>query len=178
MGHPEVYIILLPPVAAMLEVASTFARKPVFGYKVAVAGFVAISALSIMVWAHHMFTTGWAPDLAGPFMLTTEIISIPTGIIFLCVIGTLWKGRIWTRLPMYFVYLFLWNFIIGGVTGIYLSDVTGRPVLPRRHVRDRPLPLHAAGRGHDRRHGGPVLLVPEDHRAGCSTNASARRPSG
>ena len=123
MGHPEVYVILLPPVAAMLEVASTFARKPVFGYKVVLAGFVAICALSIMVWAHHMFTTGWAPDLAGPFMLTTELISIPTGIIFLCVIGTLWKGSIWTRLPMYFVYLFLWNFIIGGVTGIYLSDV-------------------------------------------------------
>ena len=122
-GHPEVYIILIPPVAAMLEVASTFARKPIFGYKVIIAGFAAISVLSLMVWAHHMFTTGWAPDLAGPFMLTTELISIPTGIIFLCIIGTLWKGRIWTRLPMYFVYLFLWNFIIGGITGIYLSDV-------------------------------------------------------
>ena len=122
-GHPEVYIILIPPVAALLEVASTFARKPVFGYKVVVAGFVAVGTLSIMVWAHHMFTTGWAPDLAGPFMLTTELISIPTGIIFLCIIGTIWKGKIWTRLPMYFVYLFLWNFIIGGITGIYLSDV-------------------------------------------------------
>ncbi len=122
-GHPEVYIILIPPVAAMLEVASTFARKPVFGYKVTIAGFTAVATLSIMVWAHHMFTTGWAPDLAGPFMLTTELISIPTGIIFLCLIGTIWRGSIWTRLPMYFVYLFLWNFIIGGVTGIYLSDV-------------------------------------------------------
>ena len=123
MGHPEVYVILIPPVAAMLEVASTFARKPLFGYKVTIGAFVAIIALSIMVWAHHMFTTGWAPDLNGPFMLTTELISIPTGIIFLCVIGTLWRGSIWTRLPMYWVYLFLWNFIIGGVTGIYLSDV-------------------------------------------------------
>jgi cytochrome c oxidase subunit 1 len=123
MGHPEVYVILIPPVAALLEIASTFSRKPVFGYKVAVSGFVAVATLSIMVWAHHMFTTGWAPDLAGPFMLTTELISIPTGIVFLCLVGTLWKGRIWTRLPMYFVYLFLWNFIIGGVTGIYLSDV-------------------------------------------------------
>ena len=123
MGHPEVYVILLPPVAAMLEVASTFARKPLFGYKVVIAGFLSIAGLSILVWAHHMFTTGWAPDLGGPFMLTTELISIPTGIVFLCVIGTLWKGSIWTRLPMYFVYLFLWNFIIGGVTGIYLSDV-------------------------------------------------------
>ncbi len=123
MGHPEVYVILLPPVGAVLEIGSTFARKPVFGYKIAIAGFVAIASLSIMVWAHHMFTTGWAPNLAGPFKLTTELISIPTGIIFLCTIGTMWKGSIWTRLPMYFVYLFLWNFIIGGVTGIYLSDV-------------------------------------------------------
>jgi cytochrome c oxidase subunit 1 len=106
-----------------MEVASTFARKPLFGYKVTIAGFTAVAALSLMVWAHHMFTTGWAPDLAGPFMVTTELISIPTGIIFLCVIGTIWRGSIWTRLPMYFVYLFLWNFIIGGVTGIYLSDV-------------------------------------------------------
>ncbi|HEX3565379.1 MAG TPA: cbb3-type cytochrome c oxidase subunit I [Acidimicrobiales bacterium] len=122
-GHPEVYIILIPPVGAMLEVASTFARKPLFGYKVTIAAFTAVAALSLMVWAHHMFTTGWAPDLAGPFMVTTELISIPTGIIFLCIVGTIWKGSIWTRLPMYFVYLFLWDFIIGGVTGIYLSDV-------------------------------------------------------
>jgi cytochrome c oxidase subunit 1 len=122
-GHPEVYIILIPPVGALLEVASTFARKALFGYKVTIAAFTAVAALSLMVWAHHMFTTGWAPDLAGPFMVTTELISIPTGIIFLCIIGTIWKGSIWTRLPMFFVYLFLWNFIIGGVTGIYLSDV-------------------------------------------------------
>jgi cytochrome c oxidase subunit 1 len=123
MGHPEVYVILGGPVAAMLEVASTFARKPVFGYRVIIGALVGISVLSIMVWGHHMFTTGWAPLLAGPFMFTTELISIPTGIIFLCVLGTLWRGRIWTRLPMLFVYLFVWNFIIGGITGIYLSDV-------------------------------------------------------
>ena len=166
-GHPEVYIILIPPVGAMLEVASTFARKPLFGYKVTVAGFVAISALSIMVWAHHMFTTGWAPELAGPFMVTTEIISIPTGIIFLCLIGTLWKGRIWTRLPMYFVYLFLWNFIIGGVTGIYLSDTPGRRVLPRRHVRHRALPLHVARRGDDRRHRRACVTGSPKSRARC-----------
>jgi cytochrome c oxidase subunit 1 len=123
MGHPEVYVILIPPVGAVLEVASTFARKPLFGYKVIVGGILSIGVLSIMVWAHHMFTTGWAPDLGGPFMVTTELISIPTGIIFLCLVGTIWKGSIWTRLPMYFLYLFLFNFIIGGVTGIYLSDV-------------------------------------------------------
>ena len=123
MGHPEVYVILLPAVGAILEVASTFSRKPLFGYKVMIGGIIGVGVLSIMVWAHHMFTTGWAPALADPFMLTTELISIPTGIIFLCIIGTIWRGSIWTRLPMYFLYLFLWNFIIGGVTGIYLSDV-------------------------------------------------------
>ena len=123
MGHPEVYVILIPPVAAMLEVVVTFTRKPLFSYKVVVGAMTSIAVLSIMVWAHHMFTTGWAPDLGGPFMLTTEIISIPTGIVFLSIIGTMWRGSIWTRLPMYFVYLFVWNFMIGGVTGIYLSDV-------------------------------------------------------
>jgi len=123
MGHPEVYVILIPGVAAAMDVASTFSRKPLFGYKIAVGAFFGLGALSLMVWAHHMFTTGWAPNLAGPWMLTTELISIPTGLFFLVIIGTLWRGSIWTRLPMYWVYLFLWNFIIGGVTGIYLSDV-------------------------------------------------------
>jgi cytochrome c oxidase subunit 1 len=123
MGHPEVYVILMPAVGALLEIASTFSRKPLFGYKVMVGALIALAVLSIMVWAHHMFTTGWAPSLADPFMLTTELISIPTGVIFLCMIGTLWRGSIWTRLPMFFLYLFLWDFIIGGVTGIYLSDV-------------------------------------------------------
>ncbi len=123
MGHPEVYVILIPPVGALLEVMSTFSRKPVFAYKLAIGAMTGVAGLSIMVWAHHMFTTGWAPDLAGPFMLTTELISIPTGIIFLCAIGTLWRGSNWVRLPMYFGFLFIWNFIIGGVTGIYLSDV-------------------------------------------------------
>ena len=123
MGHPEVYVILMPAVGALIEIASTFSRKPVFSYKAMVGGLIGIASLAVMVWAHHMFTTGWAPTLASPFMLTTELISIPTGIIFLCIVGTIWRGSIWTRLPMYFLYLFLWNFIIGGVTGIYLSDV-------------------------------------------------------
>jgi cytochrome c oxidase subunit 1 len=123
MGHPEVYVILLPAVAALLEIVPVFSRKPLFGFRVAVVGIIAIVALSIMVWAHHMFVSGWAPALDGPFMLTTELISIPTGLIFLAIIGTIWRGNIWLRLPMLFVYGFLWNFMIGGITGIYLSDV-------------------------------------------------------
>jgi len=123
MGHPEVYVILIPGTAAVLEMAPVFARKPLFGARLAVIGIVALVALSVLVWAHHMFVSGWAPTLAGPFMLTTELISIPTGLIFLVLIGTIWRGNIWTRLPMLFIYGFLWNFMIGGVTGIFLSDV-------------------------------------------------------
>ncbi len=123
MGHPEVYVILLPAVGAVLEIATVFARKPLFGYNVVVGGMIGIVGLSTIVWAHHMFTTGWAPALNGPFMLTTELISIPTGVVFLALLGTIWQGRLWTRLPLLYVFGFVWNFIIGGVTGIYLSDV-------------------------------------------------------
>lgn len=123
MGHPEVYVILIPGAVAVLEIVPVFSRKPLFGAQIAVVGIIALVAISLLVWAHHMFVSGWAPTLAGPFMLTTELISIPTGLIFLVLIGTIWRGNIWMRLPMLFVYGFLWNFMIGGVTGIYLSDV-------------------------------------------------------
>jgi cytochrome c oxidase subunit 1 len=123
MGHPEVYVIVLPAVAAIMEFTPVFARKPIFNYNAAVLAIVGIVGLSIMVWAHHMYASGWAPDLNGSFMLTTELISIPTGVLFLVLIGTIWRGRIWTTLPMMATYALLWNFIIGGVTGIYLSDV-------------------------------------------------------
>ncbi len=123
MGHPEVYVIVLPAVAALMEIAPVFARKPLFSYTGAVLAIVGIVGLSMMVWAHHMYASGWAPDLNGPFMLTTEMISVPTGVLFLVVIGTIWRGRIWTTLPMMSVYAMLFNFIIGGITGIYLSDV-------------------------------------------------------
>jgi cytochrome c oxidase subunit 1 len=122
-GHPEVYVIVLPAVIALMEITPVFARKPLYNFNAAVLGIVGIVGLSLMVWAHHMYASGWAPDLNGPFMLTTEMISVPTGVLFLVVIGTIWRGRIWTTLPMMAVYFMLWNFIIGGVTGIYLSDV-------------------------------------------------------
>jgi cytochrome c oxidase subunit 1 len=122
-GHPEVYVIVIPAVVALMEITPVFARKPLYNFNAAVLGIVGIVGLSIMVWAHHMYASGWAPDLNGPFMLTTEMISVPTGVLFLVVIGTIWRGRIWTTVAMMAVYAMLWNFIIGGVTGIYLSDV-------------------------------------------------------
>ncbi|HUW88561.1 MAG TPA: cbb3-type cytochrome c oxidase subunit I [Candidatus Paceibacterota bacterium] len=123
MGHPEVYVILIPAVAALMEMAPVFTRRPLFSFNVAVLGIAGISGLSILVWAHHMYTTGWAPLLNGPFMLTTELISIPTGMLFFVLIGTLWRGRLWMTMPTASIYALLWNFMIGGITGIYLSDV-------------------------------------------------------
>ncbi len=123
MGHPEVYVIVLPAFAVVTELLPVFTRKPLFGYRMAIGGIVGVAALSMIVWAHHMFLTGWSPTASGPFMLTTELISIPTGIVFLAAVGTLWKGRVWMTVPMLFVISFMWNFVIGGVTGLYLADV-------------------------------------------------------
>lgn len=123
MGHPEVYVIVLPALAAVMEFTPVFSRKPLFSYSGAIISIVLIFGISFTVWAHHIFTSGWAPDLSGPFMLTTELISIPTGVVFLVLLGTIWRGRIWTTLPMMVTYAVLSNFIIGGVTGIYLADV-------------------------------------------------------
>jgi cytochrome c oxidase subunit 1 len=123
MGHPEVYVILIPALAALLELTPVFTRRPLFSFKAALVAIAGIVGLSVLVWAHHMYVSGWAPGLGGAFMLTTEMISIPTGLLFLVFIGTMWRGRIWTRLPMMAVYAMLWNFVIGGITGVYLSDI-------------------------------------------------------
>ena len=123
MGHPEVYVILIPAVAAMMEMAPVFTRRPLFSFNVAVLGIAGIAGLSALVWAHHMYVSGWAPLLNAPFMLTTELISIPTGMLFLVIVGTIWRGRQWITVPLASIYALLWNFMIGGVTGIYLSDV-------------------------------------------------------
>ena len=123
LGHPEVYVILIPSTALVLELIPVFYRKPLFSFNFAVAGIVGVVALSGLVWAHHMYMTGWAPAVNYPFMLSTEMISIPVGFLVLVVIGTMWRGVVWTRLPVMAVYAVIFNKMIGGVTGIYLSDV-------------------------------------------------------
>ena len=123
MGHPEVYVILIPGVAILMEIVPVFVRKPLFSYAAAIIGFAGIAGLSVLVWAHHMYMSGWMPMLNGPFMVTTEMISIPTGLIFLVILGTLWNGKPWLKMPMLCVYAFLWNMLVGGITGLYLSDV-------------------------------------------------------
>ncbi|MGA3154248.1 MAG: cbb3-type cytochrome c oxidase subunit I [Streptosporangiaceae bacterium] len=122
-GHPEVYILALPGFGIVLEIIPVFCRKPLFGYKVAAAGMIGVTLLSFFVWQHHLFMSGINPDMRPLFMLTTELISIPTGFIFLVAMGTFWKAKIRFTVPMLFALAFYFNFLIGGVTGVYLSDV-------------------------------------------------------
>jgi cytochrome c oxidase subunit 1 len=123
LGHPEVYVVVIPGTAALIELMTVFLRKPLFSYKMAIAGFVGVTGISSIVWVHHMYMTGWAPSAGYPFMLSTELISIPFGFLVLVMLGTMWRGKPWTRLPMMCVYAVIWNKIIGGITGVYLSDV-------------------------------------------------------
>ncbi len=122
-GHPEVYILALPGFGIVLKIIPVFCRKPLFGYKVAAAGMIGVTLLSFFVWQHHLFMSGINPDMRPLFMLTTELISIPTGFIFLVAMGTFWKAKIRFTVPMLFALAFYFNFLIGGVTGVYLSDV-------------------------------------------------------
>jgi cytochrome c oxidase subunit 1 len=122
-SHPAVYIMILPAFGAVLEIIAHFSRKPLFAYKWVVASFLGIVVLSSIVWAHHLFTSGMDERLHFPFLVTTELISIPTGMVFLAGLGTIWQGRLWLTTPMLFALGFLFNFVIGGVTGIFLADV-------------------------------------------------------
>jgi cytochrome c oxidase subunit I len=122
-GHPEVYIVALPGFAIVLELAPVFARKPLWGYKLAIAGMLGVTLLSFFVWQHHLFVSGINADLRPFYMLSTELISVPTGFIFLCFMGTLWKGKISLTVPMLFCGAWAFNFLIGGTSGVVLSDV-------------------------------------------------------
>jgi cytochrome c oxidase subunit I len=122
-GHPEVYILALPGFGIVMEILPVMTRKPLFAYKVAAAGMVGVTLLSFFVWQHHLFDSGINPDMRPLFMLTTELISIPTGFIYLVALGTLWKAKIRFTVPMLFCLGMLFNFLIGGISGVFLSDV-------------------------------------------------------
>ncbi len=122
-GHPEVYILALPGMGILLEILPVFSRKPLWGYRLAVTGMLGIGLMSFLVWQHHLFVSGINADVRPFYMLSTEIISLPTGFIFICALGTLWKGRIRFTVPMLFALAWLFNFLIGGLSGVFLSDV-------------------------------------------------------
>ncbi len=122
-GHPEVYIFILPAFGLILEMLPVFARKPLWGYRVAIGGMIGVGILSWFVWQHHLFVSGIAPSLRPFYTFSTEAISIPTSIVYLVAIGTLWRCRARFTVPMLFIMGFMFNFLIGGFSGVFLSDV-------------------------------------------------------
>ena len=122
-SHPAVYIMVVPGFGVALEVIGHFSRKPLFAYRYLVGGFLGIMGLSGIVWAHHMFTSGIPNYMHGPFLVMTEAISVPTGLIFLSALGTIWMGKLVLKTPMLFALAVIFNFANGGVTGIFLADV-------------------------------------------------------
>ncbi|MGC9157944.1 MAG: cytochrome c oxidase subunit I [Terracidiphilus sp.] len=120
-GHPEVYILVLPAFAFANEIIPVFSRKAIFGYPAMVAATVAIGFISLGVWAHHMFTVGLGPAGNTFFTLATMIIAVPTGIKIFNWLATMWGGKIHFKAPMLFSVGFLFQFLIGGLTGVMLS---------------------------------------------------------
>ena len=119
-GHPEVYIIALPYFGIVTEIIATMSRKPVFGYKGMIAATLSIGALSMGVWAHHMYTTGAV--LLPFFAAMSLLIAVPTGIKFFNWIGTMWRGTIVLNTAMLFSLGFLVMFLFGGITGVILAQ--------------------------------------------------------
>ncbi|KRO76182.1 MAG: cbb3-type cytochrome c oxidase subunit I [Bacteroidetes bacterium] len=122
LGHPEVYIILLPALGITSEVIATNSRKPIFGYRAMVGSILAIAFLSFIVWGHHMFITGMNPFLGSVFTFTTLLIAIPSAVKAFNYITTLWKGNIQFTPAMLFSIGLVSTFVAGGLTGIILGD--------------------------------------------------------
>ncbi len=123
-GHPEVYIVALPAFGIVSDLLSTHARKNIFGYRMMVWAIIAIGGLSFIVWAHHMYVSGMHPYFGFFFATTTLIIAVPTAIKVYNWVLTLWRGNIRLTTPMLFAIGFIFTFINGGLTGLFLGNVT------------------------------------------------------
>jgi cytochrome c oxidase subunit 1 len=174
-SHPAVYVMAVPAFGAILEVVPVFARKPLFAYRLAVLSFIGIGLLSFMVWAHHMFVSGMAEFFHIPIMVTTELISVPTGIVFLSALGTIWMGGSTSECrcressassgPA-----------VDGITGVYLADVPTDIVLSDTYFV-RPLPTRSSGPRSTACSRGPTTGSRRSP-AGCTASAWARSTSG
>jgi cytochrome c oxidase subunit 1 len=122
LGHPEVYIVLLPALGITSEIIATNARKAIFGYRAMIGSILAIGFLSFIVWGHHMFVTGMNPFLGSVFVFTTLLIAIPSAVKVFNYITTLWRGNIIFTPAMLFSIGLVATFIAGGLTGIILAD--------------------------------------------------------
>jgi cytochrome c oxidase subunit 1 len=124
LGHPEVYIVLLPALGITSEIISTMSRKPIFGYRAMIGSILAIAFLSTIVWGHHMFVTGMNPFLGAVFTFTTLLIAIPSAVKVFNYLTTLWKGNIVFSPATLFSIGLVSTFISGGLTGLVLGDAT------------------------------------------------------
>jgi cytochrome c oxidase subunit 1 len=122
LGHPEVYIVLLPALGITSEIIATNSRKPIFGYKAMIGSMLFIAILSFVVWAHHMFVTGMNPFLGSIFMLLTLIIAVPSAVKIFNYVATLWKGNLRFTPAMLFSIGLVSFFLTGGITGIFLGN--------------------------------------------------------
>ena len=122
LGHPEVYIVLLPALGLTSEIIATNSRKPIFGYRAMIGSILAIAFLSFIVWGHHMFITGMNPFLGSVFVFTTLLIAIPSAIKVFNYIATMWKGNLQFTPAMLFSIGLVSTFITGGLTGLILGD--------------------------------------------------------
>jgi cytochrome c oxidase subunit 1 len=124
LGHPEVYIVILPAMGIVSEVLATNSRKPIFGYRAMIVSTLAIAFLSTIVWGHHMFVSGMNPFLGSVFTFTTLLIAIPSAVKAFNWITTIWRGNLQLNPAMLFAIGFVSTFISGGLTGIILGDST------------------------------------------------------
>ena len=124
LGHPEVYIVLLPALGLSSEIIATNARKPIFGYRAMIGSLLAIGFISFLVWGHHMFVTGMSPFLGAVFTFTTLLVAIPSAVKVFNYLTTLWKGNIVFTPAMLFGIGLVSTFITGGLTGIILADAS------------------------------------------------------
>ena len=122
LGHPEVYIVLMPALGITSEVIATNSRKPIFGYHAMVYSLIGITVLSFVVWGHHMFVTGMNPFIGGVFMITTLIIAVPSAVKTFNYLATLWRGNLRFTPAMLFAVGLVSFFISGGLTGIFLGN--------------------------------------------------------
>ena len=122
-SHPAVYIMMLPGFGIISDVISTFARKPLFGYRALAFSTVAIAVLGFGVWAHHMFVSGMPGWLRFPMMIMTIVIAVPTGVKVFSWLGTMWGGKIHLKTPMLWAMGFVFTFVIGGLSGVFLGTL-------------------------------------------------------
>jgi len=122
-SHPAVYIMILPAMGIISEIFPVFSRKPIFGYRMIAMSSMAIAVLGLTVWAHHMFASGMDPRLRVPYMVSSMVIAVPTGIKIFSWLATIWYGKLRFNTPLLFALGFISMFLIGGLTGIFLAAI-------------------------------------------------------